>query len=282
MSFPGYPLAAHWVPRYPKVMHRSFGSIVLCGGGEAGLGAAWANTGPAYRSLRHVLYHVVDGQCEVEVDGTWHAIVPGSLWLLTANHWHRRRCRGRALQRFLHFRLSSLAVDSALSRHAGIVDLPLEPAWQSAMADQVRLWDAARRLPTEAATALVWRLEGLIQHLVASRVGDLPLAADDPLVTRAIAYLEAHHRERPGASEVAARVGCSVRTLGERFQRTLGLGVMAYAERRRMEEAERLLTTTDLPIAAVGDACGYPDPLHFSRVVRRHCGRSPRQVREQG
>jgi len=100
-------------------------------------------------------------------------------------------------------------------------------------------------------------------------------------VNRAITYLESRHRERPSAAEVAAWVGCSVRTLGDRFQRILGLGVMAYAERRRMEEAERLLTTTDLPIAAVGAACGYPDPLHFSRVVRRQCGRSPRRVRDQ-
>lgn len=46
-----------------------------------------------------------------------------------------------------------------------------------------------------------------------------------------------------------------------------------------MTAAEHLLRTTDLPLAEVAERCGYPDPLHFSRVVRRHFGMAPRRLR---
>jgi AraC-like DNA-binding protein len=35
-------------------------------------------------------------------------------------------------------------------------------------------------------------------------------------------------------------------------------------------------------VQRVAEACGYADPLHFSRVVRRFFGRSPSELRRAG
>ncbi len=262
-------------------MSAPFGQIRLQNGGEAAIGPGWQHLVP-YRSPHHVLYRVLEGSFAVEVDGVWQTFAVGDLVLLTANHWHRRRIEGAARKQFLHFRLGSIGVDLALSRVAGVLRLPLDGTWAATMTASIELWNLNFRFRPEAPRTLVWQVEGLIQHLVAGTLAGQVPVEDDALVARALAYLEGQVQRRPSVAQIAAAAGCSERLLGERFQRALGLSVANYAEQRRMEEAERLLTTTEWSVAEVGTACCYPDPLHFSRVVRRHFGKSPRALRQPG
>jgi hypothetical protein len=44
------------------------------------------------------------------------------------------------------------------------------------------------------------------------------------------------------------------------------LGVPSDVARARMRQAAVQLTTTSLPVKAIGAACGYPAPYHFSRA----------------
>ena len=50
----------------------------------------------------------------------------------------------------------------------------------------------------------------------------------------------------------------------------------------RLEHARDLLANTDLSVAIVGDACGYPDPNYFARLFRRHEGVTPGGYRRPG
>jgi len=101
-------------------------------------------------------------------------------------------------------------------------------------------------------------------------------AALDPRVRRALAEL---HRD-PAAdlplARLAARCHTSVSRLTAAFRAATGTSPRAYRERLRLEQAERLLRHSSLPVAAVAEACGYPDAFHFSRRFRRHHGRPPR------
>ncbi len=103
----------------------------------------------------------------------------------------------------------------------------------------------------------------------------------DPRVRRALAEL---HRD-PAADlplpRLAARCGTSVSRLTAAFRAATGTSPRAYRERLRLEQAERLLRHSSLSVAAVAEACGYPDAFHFSRRFRRATGRSPRTWRTQ-
>ena len=49
----------------------------------------------------------------------------------------------------------------------------------------------------------------------------------------------------------------------------------------RFERAKKLLRETNLPIKAIAQQVGFPDPLHFSHQFRRHVALSPRGWREE-
>lgn len=266
--------------------HPDFGSVQLLHGGEATIGPDWSSDrAPPYRSATHVLYHLTAGACEVEIDGVWRELVPGPLYLLTAGRWHRRRCAISARQRFLHVRLPSLSLDLLLAAATPLAVFPAVQAapWIEAMALVPSVMDELRR-PRPAGGCDVrhrWRIAGTVQEIAAATLpplGDGGPGGDDA-VSRAVAFIDRHYRTRPALSAVARAAGCSARLLHDRFVARFGRTAAAYAEERRLQDAERLLRATDLPVQEVARRCGYPDPLHFSRVVRRRFGCSPLDVR---
>lgn len=52
-----------------------------------------------------------------------------------------------------------------------------------------------------------------------------------------------------------------------------------YVLNRRIEEAQRLLATTEMPIGAVGAAVGFSTPSHFASTFRQRVGVTPSQYR---
>lgn len=56
------------------------------------------------------------------------------------------------------------------------------------------------------------------------------------------------------------------------FTTHIGISPMAYLARRRAEQAARLLISTDLSIASIGAAVGWPEPRHFARCFKAQTG----------
>ncbi|MFE3256545.1 AraC family transcriptional regulator [Nocardia sp. NPDC059091] len=101
----------------------------------------------------------------------------------------------------------------------------------------------------------------------------------DPIVGPA---LHAIHTD-PGApwtvASLAAEAGVSRSLFAKRFTAVLGRPPLNYLTESRMEEAEELLTDTDLTIAQIAKAVGYADPFGFSAAFKRHRGQSPTAFR---
>ena len=47
----------------------------------------------------------------------------------------------------------------------------------------------------------------------------------------------------------------------------------------RIEEACRLIRTTNEKFYLIGERAGYPDPVHFARTFRAEVGCSPKEYR---
>jgi AraC-like DNA-binding protein len=74
---------------------------------------------------------------------------------------------------------------------------------------------------------------------------------------------------------VARAVSRSPRQVSRIVKDQYGESVMALVERRRMEEAARLLRDTGWPVNLVAHAVGYSDPGYFRRRFRHRFGRPP-------
>ncbi|MCB9593283.1 MAG: helix-turn-helix domain-containing protein [Sandaracinaceae bacterium] len=105
------------------------------------------------------------------------------------------------------------------------------------------------------------------------------LSRHDEVVARAERWM-AERLATPIDLRAAARaVGVSERTLARRFVAATGLAPARFLRRLRIENAARLLATTDLPIEQVAERVGYEDERAFRRAFGRDQRRSPAEYR---
>ncbi|MBN8218463.1 MAG: helix-turn-helix transcriptional regulator [Spirochaetes bacterium] len=128
---------------------------------------------------------------------------------------------------------------------------------------------------------VVWGLFiALCAEAVRGRSPKSTAKPDAPL--EAIRHEMARHPERPWhMARTAAELGWSAvafhRAFFARFGRTPG----AFLLDLRMKRAAELLLRGKGNLSQIGDACGYPDPFHFSRVFKGHFGRPPSVFRRE-
>lgn len=146
-------------------------------------------------------------------------------------------------------------LDTALSLAA-----PLEEA-SAAVLDQLGLC----LLAEYRAMALAW------QHRA---------AAPTP-VERARAYMEKFFSGVDCLEAAQAAAGISRNSLITHFHSACGLTPARYLWRLRTERGVAMLGETGLSIAEIAERCGFSDPFHFTRLVKRLQGISPRALRQQ-
>jgi two-component system, response regulator YesN len=82
--------------------------------------------------------------------------------------------------------------------------------------------------------------------------------------------------------EAASRGGVSPNHLSFEFSRETGETFSSFLSRVRMEEAKRLLASTDLMVYEVAERVGYRSVEHFSRSFKRLVGESPARFKATG
>ncbi|WP_304526580.1 GlxA family transcriptional regulator [Halomonas sp. I5-271120] len=106
-----------------------------------------------------------------------------------------------------------------------------------------------------------------------------PLMPEDPLLTRAIALMEANLDTPLGIAELAAELGLSWRRLERLFVRQLGTSPQRIYMTRRLDHAHRLLRETRHSVMEIALACGFGSASSFTRAFRRHHGLTPSALR---
>lgn len=115
----------------------------------------------------------------------------------------------------------------------------------------------------------------------APRLGGAPSGRRDAAET-AREWLDAHFADaRLNVAALAAKLGLHRASLHRLFTQRHGVPPVQYLGRLRLRLALELLTTSTLPVADVAVRCGLPDVAHFSKLVSRHTGFSPRVYRQR-
>jgi two-component system response regulator YesN len=107
--------------------------------------------------------------------------------------------------------------------------------------------------------------------------------SEHPAVRLAADVMRRRFREDLSVEAIAEEAGQSPSHLSRLFRQELGMSILDFLTRRRMDEAKRLLLgDPDRNIGQIAEAAGYRDPNYFSRVFRRETGLSPREYRLSG
>jgi AraC-like DNA-binding protein len=144
------------------------------------------------------------------------------------------------------------------------------------------LWLAANA-PTESPPEMLAVLATVLRIYVSCPLpGNEPPAEPLPLASALDHARDAWgQRVRPlPLGELAAAAGVTAEHLARLCRQHYGCSLAAALELTRLDLADELLMRTNLSITAVARACGYDDPLYFSKRFRRHYGRSPRSYRD--
>ncbi|MBR6761285.1 MAG: helix-turn-helix domain-containing protein [Oscillospiraceae bacterium] len=95
----------------------------------------------------------------------------------------------------------------------------------------------------------------------------------------ALAYIEQHYDQPCSLSELAELTYYSERHFIRLFQELYSCNPTTYVKKLRMQKAQELLATTQLPITEIAARCGYPDSNYFSRIFKQQNNMTPKQYR---
>ena len=96
------------------------------------------------------------------------------------------------------------------------------------------------------------------------------------------AYIQANFRENIDRDDVAAVAFITPNYLSKQFRSKMGMNLREYINQIRVEEAKRLLLSTNLPVSEVAGMAGYENISYFSTVFRKRTGMSPVDWRNSG
>jgi LacI family transcriptional regulator len=107
------------------------------------------------------------------------------------------------------------------------------------------------------------------------------LAIEDEDVAAAVKFIREHRAQPINVKDVLKHVPVSRRSLYRKFQEAMGRSLAAEIRLAHIQQAKRLLATTDWPVSRIADASGISSPTRFGIVFRRLTGYTPTEYRHE-
>jgi AraC-like DNA-binding protein len=221
---------------------------------------------------------IYEGEAQVEVDGTAHAVPSQHALLLLPGHREVFQFARAQHSRHTWCAVAPQAVPAELGERAARMPacLPLTQRVHTLVEYGLALPPG----PAEAAGHLLLAiglaaLEAfLFEAELAHQAQDVPEA-----VRRALHAMELHLAEPLDLRRIAEAASVTPQHLTRLFRRHLGTTPARHLWQLRTRRGVELLGETGLSIGAIAERSGFQSPFHFSRMVRRHYRRSPRELR---
>lgn len=101
------------------------------------------------------------------------------------------------------------------------------------------------------------------------------------VVERAMEYIRQNYKNDITLEDVANAIFISPYYLSHLFRDELGITFIEYLTKIRIEEASRLLLTTNMSIIRIAEEVGYSDSSYFSKVFKKLQNVTPSQYRQR-
>jgi len=101
----------------------------------------------------------------------------------------------------------------------------------------------------------------------------------EALFREIVSFIDGRLSEKITLANIGTAVRLGRTQLAEIFKEKQGMTIVAYVNQRRVEQAQHLLRTTDMPILDIAFDTGFGDVSHFNHTFKRITGISPRQYR---
>lgn len=100
------------------------------------------------------------------------------------------------------------------------------------------------------------------------------------ITSEVLDYIEKHYNEKLSLSELAKKSLYQPSYFSMMFRECYGMTITDYIQKKRIENACRLLRETDLSVDEIGRRIGYNDDVRFYRYFKKLCGSTPNAYRK--
>lgn len=101
-------------------------------------------------------------------------------------------------------------------------------------------------------------------------------------IIKAKDFIEQHYTDHCTLEMVAESAGLNPHYLSRLFIKHLDYSPTDYIWQLRAEKGVRLLCQTGLTIAEIAYQCGFKNPYHFSRHIKKQYNHAPKEIRRRG
>ena len=124
--------------------------------------------------------------------------------------------------------------------------------------------------------------KGIMQQLLSRFVSKATprLSTYDDRINKAVKYISQHLDSKICLEKVATDAGLSKDHFIRLFRQANDETPGHYIIRKKLEQAELLLATTNNPVKQIAAQLGFEDVSYFVRLFRQHVGMPPKQYRE--
>ncbi len=102
----------------------------------------------------------------------------------------------------------------------------------------------------------------------------------DERIIRAISYIRSNIGMLIKVTDLASLANTSKDHFIRLFSREMGETPVNFIIRQKMESAEMMLITTDMPVKSIAQALGFDDASYFNRIFKKYVGVTPQQYRK--
>lgn len=134
-------------------------------------------------------------------------------------------------------------------------------------------------LRNETAASLTQTLTALLPALIQSQ-GTTPAQEPSALGQRIKEYIDEHYLEDLKLPMIAAALHINTYYLSHTFKALTGASPMQYIIRRRIDQAQNLLLTTNYSVTDIAMQCGYNNSNYFQSVFSNLVGMPPGKYRK--
>lgn len=226
----------------------------------------------------YYLMLVLSGRLSVALPGGNYDATHGSLLIFPPRYHYRYTYSGGEQLHYLWAHFSGSHAEHYLSAF-GLASLPLSQTC-TATVEAMAIFEAMFAAFSEGGTIRDAALSCHLERLLLIFATDRQKQHTKPmLLSRSLAYIDAHYTEPLSVSELARLERLSYSRYHDVFVQTMGCSPMRYVMRKRLDHACELLRSTDMSVARVGAQVGYADACFFSKIFKKELGCVPTAYR---
>ena len=109
----------------------------------------------------------------------------------------------------------------------------------------------------------------------------MPNSVNQDRIFTMLSYIHENYNRKLPLEEIAASASVSKRECLRCFQTGLGESPFHYLIHYRIQQAKKLLTSTDMTITLIAMETGFSTSAYFGKIFLRECGQTPGEYRRK-